>query len=82
MINSLVYTPIDMITPKEMYTLHCDGCGKDICDGTEHSAWDSKAWLEEMAENEYWEIINGQHYCPDCFMYDEDDQLIIKPRQE
>jgi hypothetical protein len=67
-----------MIQEVTMFTIICDGCGKDVCDGTEYSAWYDTSYVVDSAIEENWHVEDGKHYCPDCFEYDDDDNLIIK----
>jgi len=67
-----------MIQEVKMYTILCDGCNKDVCDGTEYSAWSDVGYVEDAAMEENWHVEDSKHYCPDCFEYDDDDNLIIK----
>jgi hypothetical protein len=67
-----------MIQEVTMFTIICDGCGKDVCDGTEYSAWNDTSYVVDSAIEENWHVEDGKHYCPDCFEYDDDDNLIIK----
>jgi hypothetical protein len=56
-----------------MYTIICDGCGKDVCEGTEYSGWNDKAYLEDVALEDLWIIRDDENYCPDCWEWDEED---------
>jgi hypothetical protein len=67
-----------MIKEVTMYTILCDGCGKDVCDGTEYSAWNDTSYVVDSAIEDNWHVEDGNHYCPNCFEYDDDDNLIIK----
>ena len=68
-----------MIKEVKMYTVICDNCGVDVCEGKEISAWGEESWVEEIAENAEWHIDKG-HYCPDCFYYDDNDELKIRQK--
>lgn len=61
-----------------MYTVICDGCGKDVCDDTEYSGWSEEYYVEDIASEADWIEQDSKHYCPDCFEHDDDDNLIIK----
>lgn len=67
-----------MIKELKMYTIICDGCGKDVCDGSEYSGWNEELYLEDIASEASWIKENDKHYCTDCFKYDDEDNLIIK----
>lgn len=73
-----------MIEEVTMYTVVCDNCGKDSNENADYSCYNDKHRAEETAvENEWYKEIGkgeeNKHYCPDCFHFDDDDQLIIKP---
>lgn len=67
---------------EKMYTIICDGCNKNLCDGTEFSGWNDKDYLEEMADEENWKAIDGKHYCDECHEYNDDDELVIFNKEE
>lgn len=67
-----------MIQEITMYTILCDACGKDVCDGTEYSAWNDVRYVEDAAMEDNWHVEDGKHYCPDCHEYDDEDNFIIK----
>ena len=71
-----------MITEKIMFTVICDNCGADACEGTDYSCWGDKGAAEDVARDDGWEEINGGHYCPKCFCFDDEDNLIIKKKIE
>lgn len=69
-----------MIKKETMLTYICDGCGErfsnaDGCVGyVDYDIW-------EEAESSGWLEINGKHYCPDCYEYDENvDDYVAKPK--
>ncbi len=69
-----------MIQEITMYTVLCDACGKDSNEGSDYACYDSKENAEDIAKDDNsWHIENDKHYCPDCFHFDDDDNLIIKP---
>jgi hypothetical protein len=64
----------------EMVTVQCDNCKKDFKD--EHmgySCWGSLSDAWEYASESGW--IHGDdfdtHYCPDCYSYDDNDNLVL-----
>jgi hypothetical protein len=72
-----------------MYTVLCDGCGKDVMEGAEVSAW-GEVWMAlEEAEQADWLDENGEsffgygnrHYCRDCYFHDEEDNFHIRPSE-
>lgn len=66
-----------MIKTIEMYTVICDWCGKDSA-SDEHSGWNDKNYAEEVAKYAAFAKIGDRHYCPDCYEYDDNDEIIIK----
>ncbi|MFY7937459.1 MAG: hypothetical protein ACOVOQ_08780 [Flavobacterium sp.] len=71
-----------MIKEITMYTAICDGCGKDVHEGCEISAWGDKGYVEEVVMEADWIREGGEHYCTDCFKYDDDDNLIISKKDD
>jgi len=67
-----------MIKEVKMFTVICDNCGKDVCEGTEYSAWDEADFVTQIAGESDWHIEGDTHYCPDCFSFDDEDNLVIK----
>ena len=66
-----------MIKSVEMYTVICDGCGKDSNENNHFSVWSCEMYAQDIAMEEGWVFENDEHYCTDCFEYDDDDNLII-----
>lgn len=68
-----------MIKNLTIYTVICDNCGKDSTDECLYSGWSDADYAIEQAEDAGFETIGHEkHYCPDCFYYDDNDELIIK----
>ena len=67
-----------MLKEVKMYIVVCDNCGKDVNKDAEYSAWNDKNYAVEVAMESDWIKENDKHYCPDCFTYDDDDNLLIK----
>ena len=57
----------------EMYTVSCDNCGEDF-----KEAYADENSAEEIALKSDWIKNRDDHFCPDCWLYDENDNLIIK----
>ncbi|HEY3385783.1 MAG TPA: hypothetical protein VGK46_04695 [Saprospiraceae bacterium] len=66
-----------------MYTIICNCCGRDACKGEEHSCWSDPDFVADGAKESGWHIEDkdDKHYCPDCFTWDDNDNLVIKKRQ-
>lgn len=71
-----------MIKEEKMFTIICDGCGRDVCEGTEFSAWNDAGYVQDEAKEENWINEDDKHYCPDCYEYDDDDNLFVKLKKE
>lgn len=67
-----------MIKELVLYTVVCDNCGDDINKDADYCAWNDKQFTQEMADEAGWIKEDDKHYCPDCFSYDDDDNLVIK----
>lgn len=70
-----------MIKEITIYTVVCDGCGKDVNEHADYSGWDNKDFTESIAKESDWIKEDDNHFCPDCYEYDDDDNLIIKNKK-
>ena len=70
-----------MIQETTMYTVVCDGCGKDSTADSEYSAWGCKMYAADVAMEANFINEGDEHYCPDCYSYDDEDNLVIKKNQ-
>ena len=66
-----------MLKEVTMYTVVCDNCGADSNEGGEYSCWTDGETAKEHAMNSEWIKEGNNHYCPNCFTYDDDDKLVI-----
>jgi len=66
-----------MIVSEHFYSVKCDNCGK-VGASDEGMFWSDELGAKEEAMDSGW--INGddKDYCPDCWSYDDEDNLIIK----
>jgi len=71
-----------MLKEIPMYTVICDGCGKDSNEDAEYSAWGCKTYASDVAMEADFISQEDEHYCPDCYSYDDDDNLVIKNKSE
>ena len=63
-----------------MYGVVCDNCNKGCIDEDNgFVAWSDESSAKDNAIDSEWIEENEKHYCPDCFEYDDDDNLILKP---
>jgi hypothetical protein len=69
-----------MIKEVKMYTVICNNCGSDVCEDAEYSCWNEISFAENIAMEDDWIKEGDKHYCPDCFTYDDDDNLVIKEK--
>ena len=64
----------------EMIGATCDNCKEDYYD--DYNGWavfpDESACHEYIDDSGWHETNDGNHYCPKCFEFDEEDNLIIK----
>lgn len=71
-----------MIYPITMYAAKCDGCGKDVRLMGEYAALvDKESVREDLMNSEYHED-GDKHYCPDCWTYDDNDNVIFKQQNK
>lgn len=61
-----------------MYTVICDSCGTNSSDGCEYAGWQHSDFALECAKDSDWIEHKENHYCPDCYEYDDQDNLVIK----
>lgn len=71
-----------MLQELKMFTIVCDGCGKDVNEGTGYSGWNCDNYIEEIRQEAGWEKVDDKHYCPDCFEYDDNDELQILEKEK
>jgi len=62
----------------EMFTVLCDNCGEDVCQGQEYSCWNDEGYAKEIAMESGYISEDDKHYCEDCYEYDDEDNLVIK----
>lgn len=63
-----------MIVTEKYYNIRCDCCG-EILDDSEY--YSTKEELDEVMFGLDWIEHKGKHYCPNCYSYDDKDNLII-----
>jgi predicted lipoprotein with Yx(FWY)xxD motif len=68
-----------MIKEVTMYTIVCDRCGVDACEGQDYSAWSDIDGAREST-TDGWLLIEDKDYCENCQQWNDDEsQLIPKP---
>lgn len=62
-----------------MFTIKCDNCGKLFEDSHQgFCAWTTESGAWENASDSGWiRDKEGVHYCPDCYFFDDDDNLVL-----
>ena len=72
-----------MIIAEVFYGVKCDRCGK-VYDGADYGYYDDMDSALEYAKEDEWLEIGGKHYCPDCYVVDEDTEEVKKkpPRSQ
>jgi hypothetical protein len=71
-----------MIKEIEMYTVICDGCGKDSNENAPYAAWGCKQHALDIAMEEGYYRDGDEHYCTDCHEFDDEDNLILHNKKE
>lgn len=57
----------------EMFTVDCDGCGRNADEGSDYAAWGDRESAVAMAKDgAQFEEFDGRLYCPECVVYDEE----------
>jgi hypothetical protein len=69
-----------MFKPLTMYTIICNGCGKDLFEDNEFAGWADKGYVNDEAKENSWHVDEENHYCPDCHGFDDNDELILKTK--
>lgn len=59
-----------------MYVANCDNCKID-CEYGEWSCVGDESTAEEWARDAEWHTDGVNHYCPNCWSYDDNDQIVI-----
>lgn len=71
-----------MIYPITMYAAKCDCCGEEVKLMGEFAALvDELSVREDLMESGY-HTDGNKHYCPGCWSYDDEDNIVIKPKKE
>ena len=71
-----------MIKEVKMYTVVCDGCGKDSNENAQYSCWSDEIYAKDVAMEANWISEGENHYCTDCYHYDDEDNLILKKKED
>ena len=63
-----------MIIKEYFYNVQCDCCG-EIANET---WWNSESDAKYEANEADYRELGGKHYCPKCYSYDDNDNVITK----
>ena len=66
-----------MIKEVKMFTIICDNCKIDANEDSEFSCYNERQYMEDVAKESNWIENEGNHYCPDCYSFDDNDELVI-----
>ena len=66
-----------MIIAEVFYGVKCDRCGK-VYDGADYGYYNDMDSALEYAKEDEWLEIGGKHYCPNCYVVDEDTEEVKK----
>lgn len=59
------------------FAVKCDNCGTVHEDFNGISYWSDKEYALTNVEDADWLQNFKNHYCPDCYSFDDDDNLLI-----
>lgn len=68
-----------MIVKEIFHGVKCNRCGEIYNDTEDHSYFHDESNAVECALDDDWIERNGKHYCPGCFITDENETVTIKP---
>lgn len=71
-----------MITDKKIFAVKCDNCGKICGAESDYDWWLTKEDAIKSMEGTYWRAEGDKHYCPECWDYDDEDNLIIRKERK
>ena len=61
----------------QMFTVICDNCKESADEGTDYSCWNDENGAKDVAMEAGFITENDNHYCPKCYHYNNEDELII-----
>lgn len=62
----------------KMHTVICDNCGKDAFEESEYAGFNDQSFALDCAKEEGYVEHEHNHYCIDCYEYDDNDEFVIK----
>ena len=71
-----------MIRKIDGFMLTCDNCHESYIESySNYCVWLEESFAIESAIDDDWIEHEGKHYCPSCYEIDNDDNVIIKERE-
>lgn len=67
-----------MIRQVTMFEVVCDGCGEKWSNWDGICAYADQDHTEQSARDSEWEEKGGEHYCPNCYSIDDNDNIVFK----
>ena len=61
----------------EMFTVICDNCKTSADDDTDYSCWNDEIAARDVAMEADYIYEDDKHYCPKCYEYNDEYELII-----
>jgi len=71
-----------MVKEVKMFTIVCDGCGCDVNENTDYGCWNDESYVEEIRDEAGWKKVGDEHYCDNCFEYNDNDELVIFKKEK
>lgn len=69
-----------MIVEELFCNIKCDCCG-EILDNALWLPKGQKEFLDTFLKGSNWIEVDGKHYCPNCYSYDNNDSLVINKQK-
>ena len=72
-----------MIYKVEMFAAKCDNCKCEVFENSDFSCYSNPEQVRDEISNADWhetdykKPLESKHYCPDCFEFDDNDELVI-----
>ena len=61
----------------EMFTVICDNCQESADKDSDYSSWSDENQAKEVAMEAEFVQVDNEHYCPKCYEYNDEDELIV-----
>jgi len=65
----------------KMFTVICDNCKESADEGTDYSCWNDENGAKDVAMEAGFINEDENHYCPKCYNYNDDDELMIDKKR-